>query len=84
MSNNGDEISDVGSEERSAERVVRLERALLLERERQERQARLAELNVPIEQRFEAPEEPVGDNPFEAGRDVQFELPAALRAAAAW
>jgi hypothetical protein len=51
--------------------------------ERQERQERLAELNVPIEQRFEAPEEPVGDNPFEAGRDVQFELPAALRAAAA-
>lgn len=72
-----DEMSETGSEER-----VRLERGLRLER-----QARLAELNVPIEERFEAPE-PVADigaNPFEEGQDVQFELAAdhPLRNAAA-
>ena len=50
MSNNDDEMSDVGSEER-----VRLER-----------EARLAVLNVPIEERFEVqePVADVGDNPF--------------------
>jgi len=71
MSNNDDEMSDVGSEER-----VRLER-----------EARLAVLNVPIEERFEVqePVADVGDNPFQEGHDVQFELPAdhPLRAAAA-
>jgi len=56
MSNNDDEMSDVGSEER-----VRLERELHLERE-----TRLAVLNVPIEERFEVqePVADVGDNPF--------------------
>jgi hypothetical protein len=69
MSNNGNEMSDVGSEER-----VRLEGELRLES-----QARLAELNVPIEERlprFEE-QEPVADigvNPFREGQDVQFEL----------
>ena len=77
MSNNDDEMSDVGSEER-----VRLERELHLERE-----TRLAVLNVPIEERFEVqePVADVGDNPFWEGHDVQFELPAdhPLRDAAA-
>ncbi len=91
---NHDEVSEMGSLERETRRDQLREREVLdanlererLERERLERivlQARLAELNVPFEQRFEAPEEPVGDDPFEEGRDVQFELPAALRAAAA-
>jgi hypothetical protein len=86
---NHDEVSEMGSLERETRRDQLREREALdarLERERLERinlQARLAELNVPFEQRFEAPEEPVGDDPFEEGRDVQFELPAALRAAAA-
>ena len=45
--------------------------------ERQARLARLAELNVPIGERFEE-QEPVADigvNPFREGQDVQFELP---------
>jgi len=55
--------------------------------ERQARLARLAELNVPIGERFED-QEPVADigvNPFREGQDVQFELPEdrPLRAAAA-
>ena len=85
---NHDEVSEMGSLERETRRDQLREREALdarLERERLERvvlQARLAELNVPFEQRL-APNEPDGDNPFEAGRDVQFELPAALRAAAA-
>ena len=90
---NHDEVSEMGSLERETRRDQLREREVLdanlererLEHERLERivlQARLAELNVPFEQRL-APNEPDGDNPFEAGRDVQFELPAALRAAAA-
>ena len=76
MSNHDDE----DSEER-----VRLGREARLER-----QARLAELNVPIKERLPQLEEqePVADigvNPFREGQDVQFELPEdhPLRAAAA-
>ena len=90
---NHDEVSEMGSLERETRRDQLREREVLdanlererLELERLERlvlQARLAELNVPFEQRL-APNEPDGNNPFEEGRDVQFELPAALRAAAA-
>ncbi len=84
MSNNGDEMSEMGSLERETRREQ------LLERERLERQARLAEVNEPIEEqmpRFEEqePAANIGVNPFRAGQDVQFELPEnhPLRARAA-
>ena len=66
------------------------ERVRLGREARLERQARLAELNVPIKERLPQLEEqePVADigvNPFREGQDVQFELPEdhPLRAAAA-
>ena len=85
MSNN-DEMSEMGSLERETRREQLLER----EQQRLERQARLAELNVPIEERMPRFEEQepvanIGVNPFQAGQDVQFELPEnhPLRARAA-
>jgi hypothetical protein len=62
MSNN-DEMSEMGSLERETRRKQLLER----EQQRLERQARLAELNVPIEERMprfeeQEPVADVGDN----------------------